>query len=201
MKHFVFYLIIFCSSCVSRNPEKKEKAIPKDDSVTQNFFVDGMSSSAEERSLEGGTTAQEKPLEYTTDDKNGFLYNPYDFELDAEVIKDLLGNDIEIKTEYFEGDVYGGDYILTTIVQGDTRIRFYDYEGKHEAKITTAKLPLLNGIKIGMDRKDFIKVMNFNDNKAKNATIFNMVDDFGAMTFSFRSDTLYLIQGHYEEGD
>ena len=193
--------MILCTGCVLKNTPKNEQSTETEDVISQEISDDTADVSAQKRIAENKTSEQESKVEYTTDDKDGFLYNPYDFPLEIEAIKALLGNEIEIKEEYFEGDEYSEGYTQITIIQGDTRISFYDYEGKHEAKITTPKLPLHNGIKIGLDRQDFINAMKFTDEKAKNANIFTLVDDYGAMTFSFRKDTLYLIEGYYAEGD
>lgn len=140
--------------------------------------------------------------EYTITDDEGRIYSPYDFPLEMEPLKALLGQNIAIHTQHFEDEYFPEGYTFIKITYKDTELAFYDMmEGKHRAHITTPKLSVLGGIKIGTPKKEFIKAMRFDDDNAIGFNIFNLRDDYGAMTFSFRKDTLYLIDGYYEEGD
>ncbi|SFB69517.1 hypothetical protein SAMN04487891_101480 [Flagellimonas taeanensis] len=150
----------------------------------------------------GQDTVSSQEEEYTETDDEGRIYNPYDFPLEVESIKALLGHDIVIDTKYFEDEYYPEGYTFTKITHKDTQIAFYDVlQGKHRAHITTPKLSVLGGIKIGAPKQEFLKAMHFRDANAEKFNIFNLMDEYGAMTFSFRKDTLFLIDGYYEEGD
>lgn len=140
--------------------------------------------------------------EYTEIDDEGHIYNPYDFPLEVEPIKALLGHNIVIDTQFFQDEYFPEGFSFIKITHDDTQIAFYDVlQGKHRAHITTPKLSVMGGIKIGTPKQEFIKAMRFRDANAVKFNIFNLMDDYGAMTFSFRKDTLYLIDGYYEEGD
>lgn len=147
-------------------------------------------------------TIQDQEEEYTEMDDEGRIYNPYDFPLEVESIKALLGHDIAIVTQYFEDDYFPEGYTFIKITYKDTEMAFYDVlQGKHRAHITTPKLSVLGGIRIGTPKEEFLKAMHFRDAKAEKFNIFNLKDEYGAMMFSFRKDTLFLIDGYYEEGD
>ena len=49
-------------------------------------------------------TKQGQEEEYTETDDEGRIYNPYDFPLEVESIKALLGHNIIIDTKYFEDE-------------------------------------------------------------------------------------------------
>ncbi|WP_318343114.1 hypothetical protein [Flagellimonas baculiformis] len=140
--------------------------------------------------------------EYTETDDEGRIYDPYDFPLEVESIKALLGHNMAIDTQYFADEYFPEGYSFIKITHDDTQIAFYDVlPGKHRAHITTPKLSVLGGIKIGTPKQEFIKAMRFRKGNPEKFNIFHLRDEYGAMTFSFRKDTLFLIDGYYEEGD
>ncbi|MGW9684538.1 hypothetical protein [Flagellimonas sp. 2504JD1-5] len=130
-----------------------------------------------------------------------FLYHPYNFELDVDELKKLLGDEVEVKKKEVAEDDYSDAYTFYTINYQETKLTFYDYEGKHSATITTPLLPMINGIRIGMDHKDFLKAIKLEKKEAPKANTYSIFDEYGSIDFSFRADTLYLIKGYYEEGD
>lgn len=148
----------------------------------------------------GGSGSNQE--EYTETDDEGRIYDPYDFPLEVESIKALLGHNMTIDTQYFEDEYFPEGYSFIKITHNDTQIAFYDVLlGKHRAHITTPKLSVLGGIKIGTPKQEFIKAMHFRKGNPEKFNIFHLRDEYGAMTFSFRKDTLFLIDGYYEEGD
>ncbi len=195
MKKTVFYLAIVLTSCISKTETNKispktgeESPIP---AMETNSPVDPI--------LKEKTHIQNDV--YEIEDMDGLIYDPYDFPLEEEVIKALLGGTAVIKKQYFAEREYANAYTYIKITQGENEISFYDYRGKHEAKIFTPKLPLLNGIGIGMHKTDFLGSLEIDDENAKTAKTFSLWDEYGEFSFYFRKDTLYLIKGYYEEGD
>lgn len=187
--------------------EQKDSSLknnPKEDmdSHDSRYLIDTGHSSVEGEKIKSNLTENEQKEEYIVYDKEGFIYNPYDFPLEANVIEALLGNNVEINEKYVQSGEFDEGYVFTQITYGDTKLSFYDYEGKHRAKITTPKLPLKNGIRIGMSKQNFIKAMKFDGDKAQQANLFTLEDEgYGTMSFYFSKDILYLIDGYYEEGD
>lgn len=195
MKNAIFISILFLTLPSCHN-SKKQTSESKE--ATAQFSPTPIPES--QSGDEGSRKSQEE--EYTITDDEGRIYSPYDFPLEIQPLKALLGQDIAVDTQYFEDEYFPEGYTFIKITYKDTELAFYDMmEGKHRAHITTPKLSVLGGIKIGTPKKEFIKAMRFDDDNAIRFNIFNLVDDYGAMTFSFRKDTLYLIDGYYEEGD
>ena len=193
IRYLFFFLVLFMTSLSCRNRGNTQKANETGEVVQMD------------------TTQTEKPKRTITEENNiqagesvsfesqGELYNPYDFLLEVKAIKALLSSGVEVKQQDVD-DEYG-PYTYTVIHYQDTELSFYDYEGSHKAKITTPKLSVLNGIKVGMKKEDFMKAMKYDAEKVGKATIFNLTDDYGNFEFLFRADTLYLIKGYYEEGN
>ncbi len=132
-----------------------------------------------------------------------FVWNPFDFALNIDTIVELLGEGAQVKTEEFEGgeNEYGhyDAFSHHSITDGDTEISFYSY-GNHSATITTSRLPLIHGIKIGMEKLNFLAAMNLPDTIA-HANVFRFDDDYGYVRLTFRADTLDLIEANYEAGE
>jgi len=130
------------------------------------------------------------------------MYDPYDFALEVDTIKAILGKDIAIEIDYFEGDYSGDRDAFIKITWKDTEIKFYeDKQGLHFSNITTPKLSVLGGIRIGIPKQEFLKAMQIEDPDAVLASTVVFTDDYGAMEFFFENDILSLIKIYYEEGD
>lgn len=191
----IVILLLAFPSCHNPKNDSKAKTEEKKAPTAQSSQIPIPASQVKDTGLD-----QEE--EYTETDDEGRIYNPYDFPLEVESIKALLGHNITIDSKYFEDEYFPEGYTFTKITQKDTQIAFYDVlQGKHRAHITTPKLSVLGGIKIGTPKEEFLKAMHFRDAKAEKFNIFNLMDEYGAMTFSFRKDTLFLINGYYDEGD
>ncbi|MEW2920613.1 hypothetical protein AB1A65_04035 [Muricauda sp. ANG21] len=190
------YTLILTMLVLSCNPKKSSKSQEETNKADSSLIV-GEEIKENSNAINSGTEEQDI-AEYSVDDEKGLLYNPYDFSLELEPIKTLLGVGVEVNEEYVDDEQ--GPYLYTTITYKDTEISFYDFGG-HEVKITTPKLTVCEGIKIGMKKADFVKSMKIDPKKMEAASIFSLVDTYGYMGFHFRSDTLYLISGYYKEGD
>nr|WP_321415413.1 hypothetical protein [uncultured Allomuricauda sp.] len=130
------------------------------------------------------------------------LYDPYDFTLQMDSIKVLLGNETTIDIDYIEDEFSRDSDALITMRHKETEINFYQFqEGKHSANITTPKLSVLKGIRVGIPREVFLTVMQIDGQEAAVATKFIYTDIYGAMEFFFENNTLSLIKVYYEEGD
>ena len=112
-----------------------------------------------------------------------FLYHPYDFELDVDEIKKILGEEVQVKIEKLEEDKYDDAYTFYTINYKDSELSFYDYEGKHSATITTPLLPMINGIRIGMTHKNFLKAIKFEEKEAPKANVYSILMIMEQSTF------------------
>ena len=185
---------VLLTNCVSKTETKKETVVVQQ--KTQKLIGE-----TENQAISNQKNEESQKKTFEVEDKNGFIYYPYDFPLDEGVIKALLDNNVEIKKEFVAKSEYADAYTFITITRGDTELSFYDYEGKHQARITTAKLPLQNGIKIGMHKTDFLTEMKFTEESAKAVSTYSLWNEYGEFSFYFRKDTLYLINGYYEEGD
>ncbi|KAB5488893.1 MULTISPECIES: hypothetical protein [Flagellimonas] len=191
----IIILLLAFPSCHSPKNGSKKSAEEKRATMAQSSQITIPKNQAKD-------TKQGQEEEYTETDDEGRIYNPYDFPLEVESIKALLGHNIIIDTKYFEDEYFPEGYTYTKITHKDTQIAFYDVlPGKHRAHITTPKLSVLGGIKIGTPKEEFIKTMHFRDDKVEKFNTFNLMDEYGTMTFSFRKDTLFLIDGFYDEGD
>lgn len=138
---------------------------------------------------------------YIIEDTEGRLYDACDFPLDVDSIKTILGDNLEVITQNLGGDRGSDSFTRTTINYQNTEIAYNDKIGfRYDVYITTDKLSVFNGVKIGMDKMNFINTLKFfKHKKAENVYIFTVKDNHGSMTFSFQADnTLYLIAGYYE---
>lgn len=197
MKTTVLITILLFAFPSCHSPKKgSKKNTEENKAVTAHF---SQMSTADKQEGNPGSTQE---VEYIETDDEGRIYDPYDFPLEAESIKALLGHNISIDTQYFVDEYFPEGYSFVKITHKDTQIAFYDVlPGKHRAHITTPKLSVLDGIKIGTPKQEFIKAMGFRNGNPEKFNIFHLMDEYGAMTFSFRKDTLFLIDGYYEEGD
>ncbi|WP_420320890.1 hypothetical protein [Flagellimonas sp.] len=199
--YFLSVLLLF--GCLSQNSQTDKKKIQKEEVNTENSDTTTLKIDEPEdyAGLREATGDSIEILYMAAHAYYDFLYHPYDFDLDVDEIKKLLGDEVEVKKKEVEEDEYSDAYTFYTINYQETKLTFYDYEGKHSATITTPLLPMINGIRIGMSHKDFLKAVKLEGKEAQKASTYSIFDDYGAMDFSFRADTLYLIKGYYEEGD
>jgi hypothetical protein len=200
----VFAVAILAVACTP--PDNKE-AITNDSTVvgpdTIATPVVAATSVVEEREiiLDGGLTIKGEDTVIDVSNQWAFISDPYDFSLDVSTIKELLGEQAEFKEENFEGGEDYEPYSYYTVTYNESKISFYSYPGKHFSTINTPLLPLKNGIKIGMAKRDFLSAMNFTGDSISHVTLFRLFDDYGSMEFRFRADTLNVISAYYEEGD
>lgn len=201
-------IMIFVACSQQKNPELASGPdttivnTSTDSTIQETVPVSTTPTTTYDSASDGTELIQEKgELVYISKNEFSYVSNPYEFYLEAEVIEKLLGDEAETKAQEFEAGEDYSAYTYTTIKYRDTEISFYDYSGKHMATITTALLPLKNGVTIGMKKPDFISAMGYDGVNALKANMFRLLDDYGQMEFSFRADTLYHIYAHYEEGD
>ncbi len=198
MVRYTLVLFILFMSCMPKKNSQNQEKTTSNDTVVHKAKTISNNIEEPKTITETNTGTEEQPdLEYSIEDK-GWLYDPFDFPLEIEAIKSLLGEEVEIKEEYVDDE--HGAYTYTTVTYQDTEISFYDFGG-YETKITTPKLSVMDGIKIGMKKTDFIEAMKFDPKKTATANIFSLTDIYGNMEFRFQSDTLYRISGYYQEGD
>jgi len=129
------------------------------------------------------------------------LSNPYDFKLDAEKIKSLLGPNATMETQKVAVVDDNPGYTMYTINDNNARIKFASDQRSHNAEIQTRALRLKNGITVGMLKESFVKKMSIENSAASKATLFKLYDDYGFMNFYFKSDTLNLIKIEYAKGE
>lgn len=167
VRYTLVLFILFISCMPNKNSQNQEKTTSNDTVVHK---VKTISNNIEEPKTTTDPTntgtEEQSDLEYSIEDK-GWLYNPFDFPLEAETIKFLLGEEVEIKEEYVDDE--NGAYTYTTVTYQDTKISFYGFGG-YETQITTPKLSVLDGIKIGMKKTDFIEAMKFDPKKPQRRT-------------------------------
>ena len=184
-------LLILCLAC--KNPKSGEikSKSPEQTDSTEQHEVGANIPKAVQTSGKSYVIASEVPI-----------YDPYDFALEIDAIKALLGKEIRIDIDYFKDEYSGERDALIKVTYEDTEIKFYQLqEGKHYANITTPKLSVLNGIKIGMPKQEFLTAMQIDGPKASAANTFVYTDDYGTMDFFFEDGALSLIKIYYEEGD
>lgn len=144
---------------------------------------------------------QSKAKRYVVDSEVD-IYDPYDFALQIDTLKAILGKEMTIEIDYSEGESMEDRDAFVKITCKDTEIKFYENrEGLHFSNITTPKLSVLDGIKIGTSKQAFLEAMKIGDPQALLASIIVFTDDYGAMEFFFENDILSLMKIYYEEGD
>jgi|GEM_PF-3509924 len=144
---------------------------------------------------------QSKAKRYVVDSEVD-IYDPYDFALQIDTLKAILGKEMTIEIDYSEGESKEDREAFVKITCKDTEIKFYENrEGLHFSNITTPKLSVLDGIKIGTPKQAFLEAMKIEDPQALLASIIVFTDDYGAMEFFFENDILSLMKIYYEEGD
>ncbi|WP_190810373.1 hypothetical protein [Flagellimonas sp. S3867] len=202
MKLYILSFLLFFG-CLPQNSQTNKKKIQKEEVNTEN--KDAITLEIEEpedyAGLREATGDSIEVLYMAAHKYYDFLYHPYDFDLEISKLKKILGEEATVSIQMVEANEYDEEYSIHTVSYTETKLVFYDFEGKHSATITTPLLPLINGIKVGMTQEDFIKTIKLEEKEAPKTNVYSIFDDYGAMDFSFRADTLYLIKGYYEEGD
>lgn len=206
MKHVIsiilIVVVISCSSQENKTQAVEDSTVSAIDSITAPPVI--VATTPPEQTsivLDGGLTVKDGDTIMYVSNQWAFISDPYDFSLDPDVIKELLGEEAQSKEEQYEAGEDYEAFSYYTVTYKDTELSFYSYPGKHFSSITTPLLQLKNGIRIGMTKQDFLKAMNFTGDSVRYATLFNLSDDYGYMEFRFRADTLNFIYANWEEGD
>jgi len=206
-------LLFTCMACNdTKHKETKDQSIEVMDSTVQYYYID------ENEPVEKKTVEIQERV-YNEESEIG-CYSPYDFPLEVDAIKTLLGSK-EIKVEYFE-DQYGGHLYtegppednpgednageearVIRITYKDTKIEFPEFPERWDwywyiSYITTPKLSVLGGVKVGMAKQEFLKITDVDNPGALAATkIVFTCERNHEMGFFFRKDTLCRINIDY----
>lgn len=187
----IYILFFFCLAC--KNPKSGPAENQHRDTITstEQLNVDDKSP----------TAIKQEKKRYVVESKVD-IYDPYDFALQIDTLKSILGKEMTIEIDYSEGESMEDRSAFVKITCKDTEIKFYENrEGIHFSNITTPKLSVLNGVKIGTPKQAFLNNMNIKDPNVLSASIVVFTDDYGAMEFYFDKDILTLMKIYYEEGD
>jgi hypothetical protein len=190
---------LICSNC--SGPKSEASATDSTEVSSDSISLpseDSDVNSAPENTL---TSDEEAEVIYEITTQPGFISDPFDFELSAETLKNILGPETQVMEEEFEGGEDYSAYTYVTVSCKDNELKFYSYSGKHFADINTSRLALKKGIRIGITKTSFLDKMELNGDDASYANTFKIYDNYGEMEFRFKADTLSHIYVSYEEGD
>jgi hypothetical protein len=192
----VFLIFIHCSG-----PKPETNETDSTQIATDSISLPSDESDVNPESENTLTSENETEVIYEITTQPGFISDPFDFELNAETLKNLLGPQTQIMEQDFEGGEDYPAYTHITVTCADNELKFYSYSGKHFADINTSRLPLKKGIQIGISKASFLDKMELTGDDASYANTFKIYDSYGEMEFSFKADTLSHIYVSYEEGD